>query len=205
MKLLPGYVAGLPKGSNCIDTQCGFIWNPQGLTVSDDIGGMAGPGLGPEESGEHAWYGEANINGQTVRYAVSEDEREFMVSFPASYANFRAELRNQGEFHTVLQMLLTYQGDGYKPDPKGAIDASLATHDGTLLTGVEVVLRRRTSRETQTARTDNKGHVHFLSVPAGRYDLSIASAAECSLGPRHWTITAEPAEILLRSFTVPCR
>jgi hypothetical protein len=168
MHLLPGYVAGLPEGSLCMDTECGYIWNPRGLTISYDIGGLAGPGLAPESSDEHAWYGEADINGQTVRYAVSGERKPdfIMVSFPASYANFHAELRNDAEIRPVLQMILTYQGKGYDPDPKG--------------------------------------HVRFLNVLPGHYELRVASQGDCKFAPRRWKMTMEPAEVLLRSFSVPC-
>ena len=207
MDLLAGYVAGLPEGSECIDTECGYIWNPQGLTIRYDIGGLAGPGLGPESSNEDCcWYGEANINGQTVRYAVSgEGKPDFiMVSFPASYANFNADVRSEAEVRTVLQMLLTYQGKGYEPDPKGVVDARVLSRHGTPVSGIQVFLQRSAPRDTQTARTDNKGHVRFLNVLPGRYELGIDSKVDCSLR-RRWKMTMEPAEILLRSLTVQCR
>lgn len=88
MRLLPGYVAGLPEGQTCIDTECGHIWNPRGLTVDYDIGGLAGVELGPEPPERMAeyffWYGEASINGQIVRYAVSGGDKptSLSVSFP---------------------------------------------------------------------------------------------------------------------------
>jgi len=33
IQLLPGYLAGLPKGVSCVDSECGLIKNPHGLTI----------------------------------------------------------------------------------------------------------------------------------------------------------------------------
>jgi hypothetical protein len=43
MRLLPGYVAGNPEGSVCIDSECGGLWNPLGASIGSYDRGMAGP------------------------------------------------------------------------------------------------------------------------------------------------------------------
>ncbi len=204
MHLLPGYVAGLPQGSHCIDSECGYIRSPQGLSINYDIGGLAGPGLSPKRTGQYDWYGEAKINGQVVRYAVSGDDPEFLeVSFPASFANFQAKVRNEDEIQTALRMLLTFHGEGFEADAKGYIDACLIGRNGSPLAAAEVTLRG--SSYTQTSQIDDEGHVRWSGVPAGHYELRVASAVDCSGPPKAWKIRAEPAQILLRTLAVRCR
>jgi hypothetical protein len=211
MQLLPGYVAGLPEGQTCIDSDCGYIWNPQGLTINYDIGGMAGVSVGPnppDKSGEYYfWYGEASINGQPVRYAVSGSDRpaSVSVSFPDSTANFNAEIRSEREIKTVLQMVLTYQGVGYRVQSAGTVDGLVTKPDRTPLEGIEVTLDHPS--EAKTARTDAQGHFRFPSVSPGRYNLIArrASQDDCKFPPQHWRIKTDPAQIHLRSFTIRCR
>jgi hypothetical protein len=211
MQLLPGYVAGLPEGQTCIDTECGYIWNPQGLTVDYDIGGMAGVRLGPappDKVGEYYfWYGEASINGQPVRYAVSGSDRpaSVSVSFPDSTANFNAEIRSESEIKTVLQMVLTYQGVGYRVQAAGTVDGRVAQPDRTPLQGIEVTLEG--ANNVKRSVTDDQGHFRFLSVSPGHYNLIArrASQDDCKFRPQHWRIKTDPAQIHLRSFTIRCR
>jgi hypothetical protein len=216
MHLLPGYVAGLPEGQTCIDTECGFIWNPQGLTIDYDIGGMAGVSIGPDRPGgtvEYSWYGEANINSQPVRYAVSGAGRSasLSISFPSSSANFNSEVRSEAEIQTVLQMVLTYQGVGYKPQPEGTVDGRVVKRDGTPLEGIEVTVAQDVAQhkenETKTTRTDDGGHFRFLSVPPGRYSLTArkSNQTDCEFSPQRWRIRIDPAQIQMRSFIVQCR
>lgn len=214
MRLLPGYVAGNLEGTQCIDTECGDIWNSRRVSIVNyDIGGLASiwfkrrgdNGSGPR-FGEF-WDGEATINSQLVQYAVFGEDKpsEMRVTFPASYANFDAEVHSEEEIRRVLRMLLTYQGKGYKPDPSGVIDARLIRPDGTPLAGVEVVLQRSAVQGPQALRTDGKGHVCFLAILPGHYQLKIGTGGVCTSAPQHWKITMKPAEILLRSFPVQCR
>jgi len=209
MQLSPGYVAGLPAGQTCIDTECGHIWNPRGLTIDYDIGGMAGVELGhePPPGSTYLWYGEATINGQLVRYAVSGADKpvSLTVCFPVSNANFNTQIRNEGEIQTALQMLLTYQGTGYKPEPEGAIDGRIVQRDGTELADVEITVTR--GSEIRTTRTDAEGHFRFLGLPPGRYDLVgiTTRQSDCNFSPQHWRINAAPGQIQLHSFVVHCR
>jgi hypothetical protein len=211
MQLLPQYVAGLPQGETCVDTVCGYIWNPRGLTIDYDIGGMAGVRLGPappEGIAEYFfWYGEASINGQRVRYAVSGGDKpaSMSISFPESSANFNADIRNEGEIQTVLQMVLTYQGVGYRPSAEGAVDGRVVLRDGTPLEGIDVNLGH--PPEGKATRTDDKGHFRFLGLAPGRYNLIARNTRrrECDFPPQRWRIRVDPAQIQLRSFVVRCQ
>ena len=204
MHLLPGYVAGLPQGFACVDTECGYIWSAQGLSIDYDIGSLAGPGLPAKPTGQYDWYGEAKINGQVVRYAVSGDDPAFLeVSFPASFANFHAKVRNEDEIQTALRMLLTFHGEGFQADAKGYIDACLVTRDGSPLAAAEVTLRG--SSYTQAGQSDGEGHVRLSSVPPGHYELKTISAMGCSGPPKPWKIRTEPAQIMLRTLAARCR
>lgn len=204
MHLLPGYVAGLPDGSHCIDTECGFIWSAQGLSINYDIGSLAGPGLPPKPTGQYDWYGEAKINGQVVRYAVLRDDPAFLeVSFPASFANFHTKVRNEDEIQTALRMLLTFHGEGFQADATGYVDAFLVARDGSPLVAAEVTLRGPSY--TQTGHSDGEGHLRLSGVPAGHYELRLISAMGCSGPPKPWKIRTEPAQILLRTLAARCR
>jgi hypothetical protein len=211
MHLLPGYVAGLPEGQMCIDSQCGYIWNPRGLTIDYDIGGMAGVSLSPtppEGTNQHFfWFGEARINGQSVRYAVSGWDKpvSMSISFPESSANFNADIRNEGEIQTVLQMVLTYQGAGYKPSAEGAVDGRVVLRDGTLLEGIEVNLGH--PPEGDSTRTDDKGHFRFLGLAPGYYSLVARKTRkhDCDFPPQHWRVRVDPGQIRLRSFVLRCQ
>lgn len=210
MKLLPGYVAGLPEHLTCIDTECGYIWNPRGIEIGYDIGSLAGPGLTPEpnKAMDYVWYGEAKINGQIVRYGLSAEEKPYSltVSFPASYANFDADVRREADIRTVLEMVLTYEGIDYSPNPASFMDLLFAKRGGTRVAGIEVALRDFGTGRFQTARTDSEGHVRFPDVLPGRYQLSVTSDdGGCPSEGRRWKITMKPAEILLRSFALSCR
>jgi hypothetical protein len=209
MKLLSGYVAGLPAGSTCVDTECGYIWNPQGLTIDYDIGALAGVRVGPVSqepaSENYFWHGEATINGQMVRYAVSGDDKPDSVSlsFPESSANFTASIRSESEIQTFLQMVLTYQGTGYRPSNEANVDWRVLQKDGTPLDGVHASLEPTAT----AARTDDQGHVRFIGVPPGRYELNVSKAQHntCDFPPQRRQIKIDPAQIQLRSLVVHCR
>src|SRR5258708_3880248 len=112
-----------------------------------------------------------------------------------SYANFNANIRNEGEIQTVMQMVLTYQGVGYTPQAEGIVDGRVVQSDGTPLEGVEVSLGH--SNEIKVTRTDDKGHFRFLSILPGRYDLIARNAGhgDCAFSPQHQRIRADRAQI----------
>lgn len=205
MQLLPGYVAGLPERWSCIDTECGFIWSPQGLTINYDIGELAGPGLAAQVQDGYLWYGEAEINGQVVRYAVmgSEKPKSLYVSFPKSFANFNVDIRSEAELRTALTMLLTYRGEGYRQETQSSVDGRVLSRNGVPVAGMEVALAGRTKENS--AKTDARGHFHFLALPPGVYELKIQSSPGSSCrSSRRWTLKIAPAQLLLRTFPVPC-
>jgi len=209
MKLLPGYVAGLPAGSHCIDTECGYIWNPQGLTIQYDIGGMAGVSLShtPSSERQYLWYGEAHVNGQLVRYSVSPGDKtsELVVCYPDSQANFHSEVRSDTDLDNALKMLVTYQGIGFKPQAAGMIDARIVTDDGAPVPRTDIALEGR--GVSLTARTDDDGHFRFADLAPGHYKFTAQTlnAPECDFGSKSWKFEIESSQILLRSFTVKCR
>lgn len=209
MRLLQGYVAGLPKGSNCTDTECGYIWNPQGFTINYDIGIDAGISLGPkpsQKSANYLWYGEAQINGQPVRYAVSGNDKpgSITVCFPESRANFFADVHNEGAISTMLPMILTFQGVGYVPTTAATIDGRLITRNGTPLN--DAIVKLLHANEVQTVQTDEAGHFRFLQIAPGIYELAANSSGHigCSVLSQKWRVKIQPAQLLLRSFVASC-
>jgi hypothetical protein len=105
IQLLPGYIHKKEQG---IDTAVGKIYKARGVTISYDIGGLAGRTISPEDKSSYAWYKEQTINNQTVRIAMSRD-RELVVTFVEASANFRTVVRTNEDLADVLLMLLTYK------------------------------------------------------------------------------------------------
>ncbi len=105
IQLLPGYIHKKEQG---FDTSVGKIYKARGLTISYDIGGLAGRTVTPEDKSEYAWYKEQTINNQTVRIAMSR-ERALVVTFVESSANFTAVVRTNEDITDVLLMVLTYK------------------------------------------------------------------------------------------------
>ena len=104
IQLLPGYTHKKEQG---FDTSIGKIYKVRGITISYDIGGLAGRRIDPEEKSDYAWYKEQTINNQTVRIAMSRD-RELTVTFVKDSANFWARVRTNEDITDVLLMVLTY-------------------------------------------------------------------------------------------------
>jgi hypothetical protein len=209
MKLLPGYVAGLPQGENCVDTECGSIWNPQGLTIHYDIGGLAGQGLEshPPQDKEYLWFGEAHINDQPVRYAVFifGGKGSLVVCYPLAYANFDVEVRNEGEIRTALKMLLTYRGGSVKPRSFGTLDGRLTKRDGTAISKADI--RFEGMGVSLTFRSDDEGHFVFKNIMPGHYTVTAKSAdvTQCGFAPKTWKVTMDAAQLMLKTFEVRCR
>ena len=210
MRLLPGYVAGNPEGTVCIDSECGGLWNPLGASIgSYDIGGRAGPCRvhepGIEPTRGNFWDGEAVVNGQPVQYAVFGEGRpnELRVCFPRSDAHFMLSVGNEADVRALLRMVLSYQGAGYTPDAKSTIDVRLLRRDGTGFSGITAELQRGTHAAT-TSRTDDDGHVRFAGVAPGPYYLSVRAPSDCASVRQRWKISVQAAEIELRWFTVTC-
>jgi hypothetical protein len=206
MELLPGYVAGLPEKWSCIDTDCGFIWNPQGLTINYDIGELAGPGLPARAEGSYLWYGETQINGQVLRYAVTgqKNPEQLLVSFPKSSANFNGKVHSEGEVRIAMKMLLTFHGTGYRGETQSSIDGLVLSRNGVPVAKMDVVLKSH--GKDHSVKTNANGHFHFLRIAPGTYHLEIQSQPEstCKSSPRNWRLRIDAAQLLLRSFQVPC-
>jgi hypothetical protein len=145
------------------------------------------------------------VNGQPVQYAVFGEDRpnELRVCFPRSDAHFDLDVGNEADMRVLLRMVLTYQGEGYKPDAKSTIDVRLLRRDGMLFSGIPAELERG-AQAVATGRTDDVGHVRFADVAPGRYDLSVGAPSGCASVRQQWKISVQAAEIELRSFTVTC-
>jgi hypothetical protein len=105
MELLPGYHHKTGRG---IDTAVGHIWKDGGITISYDIGGLAGIYVLPNQKDQNGWYREQKINNQTVRIVLT-NERQLRVTFVEATANFVAVVPKDEDLADALLMILTYR------------------------------------------------------------------------------------------------
>jgi len=117
VKLLVGYKQ---REGRSLDSTTGHIWKEGGLRISYDIGPMAGVYTNKCEwcdwtKGE-IWRKTQTINGQESVFVFTKS-RQLVVSFPKSYANFYAAIRDESELTDMLLMLATFER-GYVDDRK---------------------------------------------------------------------------------------
>jgi hypothetical protein len=105
IKLLPSYRHKTEQG---IDTAVGRIWKEGGLTITYDIGRLAGHYAGPDAHADFLWRKEQVLGGQIIWCALTK-EGQLIITFPKTSANFFAKLKTQEEFAEVLLMILTYR------------------------------------------------------------------------------------------------
>jgi hypothetical protein len=103
--LLPGYQHKREQG---IDTIVGHIWKEGGITISYDIGKLAGIYVLPDQKTQFKWYKEQKINNQTVRIAMTK-ERQLRVTFVETNANFVGVVPTEQDLTDALLMLLTFR------------------------------------------------------------------------------------------------
>ena len=104
MQLLPGYKHEKQQG---MDTQVGKIWKDQGLTISYDIGRLAGNYTKSQQKEQTLWHKEHVSNGRLIHVALAKDNTLY-VTFPESSANFYANVKSEEDIVDVLLMVLTY-------------------------------------------------------------------------------------------------
>ena len=105
IELLPGYQH---KRVQEIDTIVGHIWKEGGITISYDIGRLAGIYVLPGQKTQFKWYREQKIDNQTVRIALTK-EHQLRVTFVEANANFIAIFQKEEDLADALLMILTYR------------------------------------------------------------------------------------------------
>ena len=105
VKMLSGYEHQRETG---IDTTVGRIWKQDGLTISYDIGTLAGNGAAHrKETGKNLWYREQTFNGHKAQLVLTTD-RFLCVTFPENTANFFGVVKTEQDLIDALLMILTY-------------------------------------------------------------------------------------------------
>ena len=104
MKLLPGYTARRLQG---IDTRVGIVRREDGLTISYDIGKLAGNQAKGLKDEQVLWRKEQTMNGRLVQAALAKD-RTLYVTFPEDMANFYGKVATDEDVADFLLMVLTY-------------------------------------------------------------------------------------------------
>jgi len=104
MQLLLGYRHEKQQG---IDTQVGKIWKDGGVTISYDIGSMAGNYTKSQQKEQILWHKEQVAHGRQVHVALAKDMTLY-VTFPESSANFYAKIKSEADIVDILLMVLTY-------------------------------------------------------------------------------------------------
>ncbi len=89
------------------DTRIGQIWKDGGITITYDIGELAGEWANPKEQAEYQWYKEQVIGRQIVRIALTKDS-ELRVTYPKLKANFYGTVKSQEDVAEFLLIVLTY-------------------------------------------------------------------------------------------------
>jgi hypothetical protein len=105
IKLLPGYRHKTEQG---IDTAVGRIWKEGGLTITYDIGRLAGHYAGPDAHADFLWRKEQMLGEQVVWCALTK-EGQLIITFAKTSANFFAKVKTQEDIAEVLLMILSYQ------------------------------------------------------------------------------------------------
>lgn len=114
IRLLQGYVHTRLQG---IDTSVGRISKKGGVTISYDIGTLAG-NYAKSHSKDARWYREQTVAGAPVQIAFSKTGTVF-ITFPKSSANFYAQIKTPEQLADVLLMVLTFpKKNGAKKDGK---------------------------------------------------------------------------------------
>jgi hypothetical protein len=105
IKLLPSYRHKTEQG---IDTAVGRIWKEGGLTITYDIGRLAGHYAGPDAHADFLWRKEQML-GEHVLWCAMTKEGQLIITFPKTSANFFAKVKTQEDIAKVLLMILTYR------------------------------------------------------------------------------------------------
>jgi hypothetical protein len=110
IKLLPDYTHESKQG---IDSAVGIISKKDGLTISYDIGRMAGNYVGSVYSREKpnlVWLKTQKINNQEVVILYLKNGNVY-ATFQDSNANFFATVKTDEELTDFLLMIMTYGSD----------------------------------------------------------------------------------------------
>jgi hypothetical protein len=111
MKLLSGYQHKREQG---IDTRVGRIWKEGGLSITYDIGCLAGNYADRKSMSDFSWYKEQNLNGHELRIARYKSggfmSGVLVITLPAAAANFFAKAKTDEDVADMLLMLATYEG-----------------------------------------------------------------------------------------------
>lgn len=89
------------------DTRIGKIWKDGGITITYDIGELAGEWSNPKDRTKYQWYKEQIVEKQIVRIALTKDN-ELRVTYPNMKANFYGYVKTQEDIADFLLMVLTY-------------------------------------------------------------------------------------------------
>ena len=104
IRLLEGYAHKQLQG---FDSAVGRIANEK-LSISYDIGPLAGVKVWPGRNKEYLWYKEQQFLNNVVRVALRKDN-VLLVTFPHSSANFTAKVEKNEDIVDVLLMTLTFR------------------------------------------------------------------------------------------------
>lgn len=203
IELQHGYVDALKPGVSCIDSSCGQIWKPRGLTI--DYGLDGGAELEEDKDFATFVYCKDHVNGQIAEFALHVDPtdktKRLHISYPDE-AFFSANLRDSDDIRTMMSMILTFRGKHYnKEERSGAlICGGLRDEVNNAFSQMQVNLINESTHRDWRAETDDGGHFKFGDLPAGSYSLHTTAYKDelgCVYPPRSWRIRVGPGERLL--------
>lgn len=86
----------------------GRIWREHGLTLTYDIGALAGNHAQEHRgAGKYLWYKEQTFNGSQAQIVLTSD-RTLYVTFPQDTANFYGKVETEQDLTDALLIVMTY-------------------------------------------------------------------------------------------------
>ncbi len=204
IELLPGYIDHLKHDVTCYDSNCGQIWSTKGMTIDYELNNGAYE-LDNDGDFDTFVYCEDRINSQIVEFSLEIDRegksQRFSISFP-NEAIFSADVHGPADIRTMMRMILTYRGTGYKKSDAvgGLFCGGLRDEVGNSFGQMQVRLKHLSTRNEWRAQTDEGGHFKFGGLPSGVYSLQTSAYKDelgCEYPPKNWQIRVRPLERIL--------